>query len=111
MLCFDLHPRAKVQWIHQQAKLNLLEDRRNAHLLNFMCKTSKNPKYLDVKDLPLRRFDGPMLLVLDYKESSSQLHINYKGATSWNNLPVEMRLIQTYNQFKNMQKRLMQNLL
>ena len=110
-LCLDLHPRANVQWIHQQAKLNLLEDRRNAHLLNFMCKRSKNPKYLDLRDLPLRRFDGPMLLVPDYTKSSSQLHINYKGATSWNNLPVEMRLIQTYTQFKNMQKKLMQNLL
>ena len=47
----------------------------------------------------------------DYTKSSSQLHINYKGATSWNNLPVEMCLIQTYTQFKNMQKKLMQNLL
>ena len=52
-----------------------------------------------------------MLLVPDYTKSSSQLHINYKGATSWNNLPVEMCLIQTYTQFKNMQKKLMQNLL
>ena len=31
--------------------------------------------------------------------------LSYKGATSWYNLPVEMRLIQTYNQFKNMQKK------
>ena len=88
-----------------------MEDRRNAHLLNFMCKRSKNPKYLDIRDLLLCRFDGPMLLVPDYTKSSSQLHINYKGAMSWNNLPVEMRLIQTYTQFKNMQKKLMQNLL
>ena len=66
---------------------------------------------VDVRDLPLRRFDGPMLLVPDYTKNSSQLHINDKGSTSWNNLPVEMRLTQTYTQFKNMQKKLMQNLL
>ena len=64
-----------------------------------------------VRDFPLRRFDGPMLLVPDYVKISSPLHINYKGAMSWNNLPVEMRLIQTSNQFKNMQKKLIQNLL
>ena len=52
--------------------------------------------------LPLHH--NMMLLVPDYPKSSSQLHICYKGATSWNNLPVEMLLIQTYTQFKNMQK-------
>ena len=110
-LCLDLHPRANVQWVHQQAKLNLLEDRRNVHLLNFMYKRAQDIKYLDVRELTLRRFDGPTLLVPNYTKSTSQLHINYKGATAWNSLPSEMRLLQTYDQFKCMQKKLMKSLL
>ena len=99
-LCLDLHPRANVQWIHQQAKLNLLEDRRNAHLLNFMYKRSQNPQYKDIRELPLRQLDAPSIIAPNYVKTSSQLHIDYRGASAWNSLPVELRCITTYNNFK-----------
>ena len=46
-----------------------------------------------------------------FDPSSALRNPNYRGATAWNSLPVEMRLIKTYNHFKSMQKKLMQNLL
>ena len=36
-LCLDLHPRAIVQWIHQQAKLNLLEDIGEIPTYSILC--------------------------------------------------------------------------
>ena len=41
---------------------------------------------------------------------SSQLNVDYRGATNWNQLPNELRVIQTCNQFKSKQKSLLQNM-
>ena len=53
-------------------------------------------------------FDDPIGQAPNYAKRASQLHINHRGATAWNSLPVEIRLIQTYNQLRIMQKKLIQ---
>ena len=96
---------------HRLGNINYLEDRRNAHLLNLMYKRSRDENYRDNRLLPIRRFDGPSIVVPNYKKTSSQLNVDYRGATNWNQLPIELRVIQTYDQFKSKQKSLLQDML
>ena len=72
---------------------------------------SADQLYLNKRELPLRCVDGPIVQKPNCAKSASQSHINYRGATAWNSLSVEMCLIQTYNQFKSTQKKFIQNLL
>ena len=110
-LCLCLDPRSNVLETHRLGNINYLEDRRNAHLLNLMYKRSRDENYRDNRLLPIRRFDGPSIVVPNYKKTSSQLNVDYRGATNWNQLPIELRVIQTYDQFKSKQKSLLQDML
>ena len=65
---------------------------------------SEDQLYLNIRELPLPCVDGPIVQLPNCAKSASQSHINYRSATAWNGLSVELRLIQTYNQFKSTQK-------
>ena len=110
-LCLSLPPMTPITELHRLANLNQLEDRRNIHLLNQMYIRSRNPDYSDNRQLPLRRFTAPSLVVPNFQKSRSKQSVIYRGSTNWNLLPSQLRSLPSYNSFKNTQKNLMLNLL
>ena len=49
--------------LHHITKCNFLEDRRDAHLLNYIYKRRDDPDYQDTRDLNTRVHDGRTLKV------------------------------------------------
>ena len=110
-LCLSLPPLTRTNDIHRLANLNLLEDRRNAHLLNQMYKRSRNSEYADNRNLPLRSFTAPILKVPNFQKYRSKQSVIYRGSTNWNLLPPPLRSLPSYEVFKHKQKVLMLTLL
>ena len=81
-----------------------LVKRRNAHLLNFMYKKKQCIELLDIKNVHTRARDAVLFKTIiprceKYKHS---VFFFYKGATTWNSLPVTIRNIDTYDLFKEL---------
>ena len=90
--------------LHRLASLNTLEDRRNAHLLNLMFDRKDDPYFCDNRNLPTRRFDATILKVPQFHKATSKKAVAYRGATSWNSLPPDIRCIPSKDAFKRFQK-------
>ena len=104
-LCLNLNPRNNNTETHRLAGLNLLEDRRNTHLLNFMYKKSRDLNYIDGRIINTRKYDAPVVMVPPFTKVKSQLAARYRGASAWNDIEPELRSINTFKKFKEKQKR------
>ena len=60
--------------------------------------------YVDVPNIPLRRYDAPILYVPFPNNEPFRRSILYQGGTAWNALPVDERAIETQTKFKIFQK-------
>ena len=80
-----------------------LNKRRYAHLLNHMYKNCID--LLDIKDVNTRARAAPVFKTIIPKCEKYKNSVLYIGAIKWNNLPVNLRNIETYDSFKNIQKR------
>ena len=94
------------QLMHQNANLAFLHKRRNSHLLNFMYKRQLNKDYVDNRTLPTRPYQATKFTVPDYNLTQFKNSIIYKGSTMWNELPTEIKNIDTYTLFKEKTKML-----
>ena len=64
-----------------------------------------NQMYLDQSNIPVRRYDAPILTTYFPTNESFRRSILYQGAIAWNALTVEDRSINTHLKFKNFQKK------
>ena len=103
-ISFNLHHFTPTTDLHRLASLNTLEDRRNAHLLNLMFDRKDDPYFCDNRNLPTRRFDATILKVPQFHKATSKKAVAYRGATSWNSLPPDIRRIPSKDAFKRFQK-------
>ena len=86
------------------AKVAKLDNRRKAHLLNFMFKKKTCKDLLDIKQVNTRARAAPLFKTFIPKCEKYKNSVFYKGAINWNLLPVNIRNIDTYDSFKNLQK-------
>ena len=63
--------------------------------------------YLDQSNIPLTRYDAPILTTYFPNNESFRQNILYQGAIAWNELTVEDRSIDTHLKFKNFQKKIL----
>ena len=99
-ICLKLPWLTNTDLVHKKAKITKLGPRRIYHMNNFMYKRSRDPLYQDVKDLPTRKFLGP---VVNRFKSNGNLYfksIEHLGAMLWNDLKPEYRLLPTIKRFK-----------
>ena len=82
----------------------LLEDRRRAHLLNYMYKGKNNINYLANQGRNTRLFEGAVLNTVVAKRKAAERSIYIKGAAAWNALPASIRNLPSYQIFKYHQK-------
>ena len=83
-----------------------LVKRRNAHLLNFMYKKKQCIELLDIKNVHTRARDAVLFkTIIPRCEKYKHSVFFYKGAITWNSLPDTIRNIDTYDSFKELQKK------
>ena len=77
-----------------------LTHRRNLHILSFIFNYKDLEEYIDVRDLPTRRHDGILfkqIIIVNHKVKRSPLH---RAIKAWNDLPVNVRNIDSKQVFK-----------
>ena len=105
-ICYKLRGTQDDANMHLSANLAFLDKRRNSHILNFMYKRKENEIYLDKRDLQTRDFQAPKFTVQKYNIKLFTFSIIYKGLILWNQLPNDVKNIDTFLAFKNKTKQL-----
>ena len=82
----------------------MLAPRRLAHLRNFMYKKQECLDLIDSRNIYTRNHAATVYKVAQPRLDKFKQNPLYRGAVDWNNLPVNIRNIPSYNQFKNTQK-------
>ena len=103
-ICLRAPPLTPIRTLHVQTGVPLLEDRRRAHLLNFMYKRKNNINYLANQGRNTRLFEGAVLNTVVAKRKAAERSIYIKGAAAWNALPASIRNLPSYQIFKYHQK-------
>ena len=103
-ICFKVHGNQNEDNMHTSANLAFLEKRRNAHILNFMYKRKDHETYLDNRALPTRAFQAPKFTIPKYNIKQYTQSLLYKGSTLWNQLPNDVKNIDTFLALKNKTK-------
>ena len=105
-LCICLHKdkRCKTNPLHVESKVALLEDRRHAHLLNFMYKRKEAQAHRHNQSGRTRLFDATVLNTEHRVKAAVERSVYVNGANAWNSLPAGIRNFQTHGQFKLYQK-------
>ena len=75
-----------------------------------MYKRQVNEEYVDGRNLPTRAYQATKFLVPEYNITQFKSSTLYKGSTLWNELPTEIKNIDTYITFKEKTKLLSKNL-
>ena len=83
-------------FLHQEAGINYLHERRNVHILNFAYKRKNNPNSVTMPRRETRLFTAIVL--------RSPKSVYHKCAKGWNALPADERNILIYEKFKIRQK-------
>ena len=104
-ICLRLGSRSKVNVLHKMGKIELLSDRRNSHLLNFMCKRKESPQYVNNAEAKTRLFDAIVLNEARITRTSVERSGYCKGARAWDSLPPTERNLPCHELFKHHQKR------
>ena len=91
--------------MHRSANLAPLYKRRLCHVYNFMYKQQINVYRLDIRQIFTRRRDANIFTTKHPTCEKYKKNVYYFGAM--NDLQVKTRLIETYDQFKNFQKKQM----
>ena len=87
--------------MHNLARLDRLDTRRICHLLNIMYHRSKEPKFLDIRDIPTRQLDKVKFKVINPVVKKAFKSPNYLGALLWDMLPKDTQSSGSLHVFKN----------
>ena len=60
-ICLNSEGRSNVNMLHNTCGINKLDDRRVAHLLNFVYNRAQSEEYLQIGGREVRRYDAPIL--------------------------------------------------
>ena len=81
----------------------MLKDRRMVHLNLSMFKQTKNVNIVNKRDVRTRAHDAPLFKMIKPNNEKYKRNVYYKGAISWNSLPVMERHQPEFTKFKNLQ--------
>ena len=108
-LCLQRDNRSNVNSLHRDSGVNLIKDRREVNLLNFMFKRKSNNSLLQVQPRDLRRYNACVFIEYGSNNNIFESCILFQGAQRWNALPVVERNMHTYEGFKLCQKQKLKN--
>ena len=99
-LCLGFDRLYSTDKAHKAALVPFLEDRRKAHLLNFMYLRQNRKDLLNTREIRTRANDAPLFHVTIPKCEAFKRCVGYHGAIEWNNLPPAARNVNPYLVFK-----------
>ena len=103
--CLYEDRRANIDLLHQHCNIARLQERRLLHLNLFMYKQQHNVEIVNNRNVRTRAHDALVFKTVKPNNEKFKRNIYYKGALSWNNLPVHERNVDTFEKFKLMQKK------
>ena len=106
-ICLRQDRRFSTDGAHKSTGVPFLKHRRSAHVNNFMFGRKSNKALLNNREIRTRAHDAPLFNVVMPRCEAFKRSVGYFGSTDWNNLPAEMRNIDTYLAFKYKQKQTM----
>ena len=83
------------------------EDRREAHICNFLYKRKNKVALLNRREIRTRAHDAPLFLVPVPRCESFKRSVCYHGSSSWNVLTVDVHNVDNYAAFKLNRKKAM----
>ena len=103
-ICIYSNVYIETEQLYIRCKTSKLKLRREVHLNLFMYKQQGNQDIVNKRDVHTRAHDA--LLYTTHKPNNEKYKqsIYYRGALSWNSLPVIERNLQEFNKFKDKQK-------
>ena len=104
-ICLSSKIYVPTNTIHQSVQLPKLNVQRESHLANFMYKYKNNVLYLNTRNVRTRMHDAPVFNISEPNCEKFKNNIFYCGAVKWNSLPVVDRNIDSYLEFKAVQKK------
>ena len=106
-ICKGYNVRYDTENLHSETKILQLKTRGYAHVNNFMYTRIGDQHYVDNREIRKRAHDAPLFKVKVPKLESYKRSVEYAGSFQWNNLPVEIRGINSHKLFKAKQKHIM----
>ena len=106
-ICLEKNRRFNTGKSHRLAKVPFLNDRRAAHVRNFMYKRKDNRALLNNREIRTRAHDAPVFNVPIPRCEAVKRSVCFHGSNEWNSLPAETRNIQEFEAFKRKQKLVM----
>ena len=104
-ICVQRNRYTPILLLHQLCNINKLNDRRNLHLNLYMFKQKENVNIVNTRNVRTRAHDAILYTTIKPNNEKYKRNVFYKGALSWNNLPVKERNIEKYDNFKTIQKK------
>ena len=108
-LCLQRDNRAHVPLLHKDSGANLIKDRMDINLLNFMFKRKGNLSLLQPQPRELRRYEACVFKEYISNNRTFESCVAFQGAQKWNLLSVEERNEPTYEGFKIRQRQKLKN--
>ena len=108
-LCLQCDNRAHVPLLHKDSGVNLIKDRMDINLLNFMFKRKGNLSLLQPQPRELRRYEACVFKEYISNNRTFESCVAFQGAQKWNLLSVEERNEPTYEGFKIRQRQKLKN--
>ena len=94
--CLYEDRRANIDLLHQHCNIARLQERRLLHLNLFMYKQQHNVEIVNTRNVRTRAHDALVFKTVKPNNEKFKRNIYYKGALSWNSLPVHERNIETF---------------
>ena len=110
-ICYDGPGYMSRVQLHQMYKVLPLKIRRKYNLRKYMFKQKENDKLVVNRYIRTRRHDAIVYETCRPNLETYKKGTIYRGIEEWNNLPVNVRNIETFTAFKEMQKKDMYNAL
>ena len=102
--CLKLPKLTATDYVHQEASMPTLEKRRLYHTQLYGFKRSKLNSFIDVRPLPTRAADAPLLMYHLIHTASYERSIEVNVSQTWNKLPPIVRQTETLSEFKSLMK-------
>ena len=106
-ICINENVYFSTDILHQRCKIPKLENRRTYNLRKYMYRQKENMDLVIQREIRTRRHDAVIYETCKPNLEKYKKGAIYRGVIEWNNLAVDIRNIETFCEFKSMQRKLM----
>ena len=106
-VCINENQSFSIDDLHQRCKIPNLKDRRSYNMRKYMFRQKDNVEIVVQREIRTRRHDAVIYETCRPNLEKYKKGTIYRGILEWNNLDVNVRNIESFNEFKTLQKKIM----